>query len=1034
MRIGAACLLGWLAGASLNAGTIEVTNLAELLAAQASAESIRVRIQGDVWWSDPAEWRLVLRDDTAASEIVVQPEGPFPAVGQRIALEGEGSLAAVNGAFRIGAVGPVVVNDGVHAMVEKHGSVVLRAGKNPIQLEWFNGVEKYGLALAWEGPGFARQEIPDEALFRTDPVSDRFVPGLEYKCVSASGEVLPDFEHLPALKTGVASNFTLSVLPRWEHVGVQFRGWLDVPRDGLYTFHLKSDDGSRLFVGRPTVRVRVLGATAFPAARKIVPGQMLAEGEDYLWAQVEGVAEFVSENARGLELELSAATGTMQARLPERSGLSADGLLHRRVRARGVCKRVWTPDGENLAGVLLVPSAQHVELPGPRETSGEASGRAASLLTTAAAVHQLSRDEAGRGFPAHLRGVVTCLLPERSAFTLQDGTRGLYVVDFSRNAAPEIGEFLEVSGTTDPGLFAPIVNATAVRSLGAGRLPEPLRPTWDQLLNGSLDAQYVQLQGIVTAVQSNSLTLLTRNGRLKMDLRLNSPQTEALERYEDALVSIRGTLFASWDYLTHQVKVGEIRIYGATVSVDAPAPGDLFALPLQTIAQLQLFNPQADVVRRVKVAGQILHTRGAEHYLSDGSNGLRFIARKTPALRAGDHVEVVGFPEWSGVTPLLREAVVRKTGHAALPPPRELPPEQLIQGRYDATRVRVRGVLVNVRATGAEQVFEIQTGMRSFAARLSARGFTAPPVGSTLELTGTYSGQGGDKAMGQDISSFELLLGSPADVRILARPPWWTLRRLLVLVGALVCGLALTGLWITQLHRKVEQRTAELEVQIRERQRVEQQRLMEQERARVAQDLHDELGSGLTEISMLAARARSASATEERWKTHLEQMSAKARAMVTALDEIVWAMNPRHDSLGSLVSYFCLYAERFLGLANIAWRLEDTGALPEAQMDSHCRHQLFLAFKEALNNVVCHSGATEVRLSFACQNGRLRVVIADNGRGLPETGESEVHDGLGNLRARLARLNGSTEIQSRPGRGVTVTFSIPLPHDDSRHC
>lgn len=1035
MRLWTAVVMGGLGGAIAAADASEITNVATLLQSRGrdGAESFRVRLEGDVWWSDPAQWRFVLRDDTGAAEIEALPEGPFPAMGKRVALEGEGTVLAIGGAFRLGVVGPVVVNDGVHVMVEKRGTTFLRAGKNPIRLEWFNGLDKLGLAVAWDGPGFGRQEIPAGALWRSDPASGGWTPGLDYRCVEASGEVLPDFDRLPPLSSGVCSNFTLDFLPRPERIGVQFRGWLEVPRDGLYTFYLKSDDGSRWFVGRPTLRTRTLGTAAFPPPRKIVPGQILGENEDCLWAEVEGAVRFASENALGLELEVWATTGKMQVRVPESGDLRAESLLNRRIRARGVCRRLATAEGDNFAGLLLAASAEQIELLGAPTGAGDRAGEPLSLLTTAAAVHRLRREEAERGYPAHLRGVVTCLLPERSAFTLQDPTRGLYVVDFSRATPPEIGELVEVQGTTDPGLFAPIVNASEVRSLGAGRLPEPVQPGWDQLLNGSLDAQYVQLQGIVTAVQSNSLTLRTRHGRIKMELRLNSPRPETLERYEDSLVSIRGTLFASWDYVTHQVKVGEIRIYGATVSVESPAPDDLFALPAQTVAQLQLFNPQADVMRRVKVAGQILHARGAEHYLTDGTNGLRFLAKKSPRLRPGDRVEVVGFPEWSGVSPLLREAVVRTTGHGALPPPRELPPERLIQGSYDALRVRVRGVLANVRETADEQVLEIQSGLRSFAARLSGRRLAVPPLGSTLELTGTYSGLGGDKAMGQDISSFELLVDAPGDIRVLSRPPWWTLRRLLVIVGALLCGLALTGLWITQLHRKVEARTAELEVQIRERQRVEQQRLMEQERARVAQDLHDELGSGLTEIGMLAARARAAAATEEKRADYLEQMSEKARAMVTALDEIVWAMNPRHDSLGSLVSYFCLYAERFLGLANIAWRLEEGDALPETQMDSHSRHQLFLAFKEALNNVVCHSGATEVRLSFAREGGQLRVTIADNGRGLPEPTASEPRDGLANLRARLARLNGRTEIQSRPGGGVTVSLYVPLPHDHGRH-
>src|SRR5262249_34131189 len=155
-----------------------------------------------------------------------------------------------------------------------------------------------------------------------------------------------------------------------------------------------------------------------------------------------------------------------------------------------------------------------------------------------------------------------------------------------------------------------------------------------------------------------------------------------------------------------------------------------------------------------------------------------------------------------------------------------------------------------------------------------------------------------------------------------------------VVLGALACVLAAAALWITQLHRQVEERTAELGAQIQERQRIEQQRALEEGRTRIAQDLHDELGSGITEIGMLASRAKSAAASDDRRGRHLDQVGGKARELVTALDEIVWAMNPRHDSLGSLVSYFSLYADRFLGLANIAWRLEGPNGQLEQALDS----------------------------------------------------------------------------------------------------
>jgi len=235
-------------------------------------------------------------------------------------------------------------------------------------------------------------------------------------------------------------------------------------------------------------------------------------------------------------------------------------------------------------------------------------------------------------------------------------------------------------------------------------------------------------------------------------------------------------------------------------------------------------------------------------------------------------------------------------------------------------------------------------------------------------------------------------------------------------------------LWINQLHRKVETRTAELEIQIKERQRVEQQRLMEQERTRVAQDLHDELGSSLTEISMLGARARSADTAAEKREDLLGQMSNKSREMVTALDEIVWAMNPQHDSLTSLVSYFCLYADRFLGLANIPWRLEDGDVPKDLAVDSRLRHQLFLAFKEALTNIVRHSGATQVRLTIRLDGGELLLTVADNGRGLGLGPAPRVEDmdGLANMRARMDKLGGRFEIGSEAVVGTTLRFRVPV--------
>ena len=157
----------------------------------------------------------------------------------------------------------------------------------------------------------------------------------------------------------------------------------------------------------------------------------------------------------------------------------------------------------------------------------------------------------------------------------------------------------------------------------------------------------------------------------------------------------------------------------------------------------------------------------------------------------------------------------------------------------------------------------------------------------------------------------------------------------------------------------------------------------------------------------------------------LVEIGDRARQMVTALDEIVWAMNPKHDSLTSLVSYSCLYADRFLKLANIACRLKGTVDLPDRTVNSVCRHEFFLAFKEALTNVVRHSGATEVRLGFQFEAGQLRLSIADDGRGFPATPPTEAMDGVSNMRQRIEKLGGRCEMRSQPGKGTLVRFYVP---------
>lgn len=258
-------------------------------------------------------------------------------------------------------------------------------------------------------------------------------------------------------------------------------------------------------------------------------------------------------------------------------------------------------------------------------------------------------------------------------------------------------------------------------------------------------------------------------------------------------------------------------------------------------------------------------------------------------------------------------------------------------------------------------------------------------------------------------------------------PPKEKSQNLLAVVGVLVGVVIVAGLWITILRRTVEERSAALEAQVRERQKAEHQRLMEQERARIAHDLHDELGADIAEISMLATRAQDDVAGGVGGQQCLSQMVDKSRQMVAKLEEIVWAMSPEHDSLGDLVSYFSFFADRFLSLANIKLTVDTSEAAANLAVDARVRHQLFLGFKEALTNVVKHSGASEVRLVVRVADETLRVEVVDNGGGLrtPDAA-SGAHEGIANMRRRMEKLGGQFEIADAPKQGTTVKFLVPL--------
>jgi signal transduction histidine kinase len=204
------------------------------------------------------------------------------------------------------------------------------------------------------------------------------------------------------------------------------------------------------------------------------------------------------------------------------------------------------------------------------------------------------------------------------------------------------------------------------------------------------------------------------------------------------------------------------------------------------------------------------------------------------------------------------------------------------------------------------------------------------------------------------------------------------------------------------------------------------QNLLERERARIARDMHDDLGSGLTQLTLLGELVLRETPREGDTRNRLNELCAKSRALLRSMDEIVWTVNPRRDTVKDFAAFISEHAQEFLASTAIRCRQEVMAELPAVPLDLPERRNLLLAVKEAIRNAARHSGADEVTLKLAIVDNSLKVVVEDNGRGFSSAENPDARNGMTNMKQRLADIGGSFTLNSSPGKGCRITFLLPL--------
>jgi signal transduction histidine kinase len=655
-------------------------------------------------------------------------------------------------------------------------------------------------------------------------------------------------------------------------------------------------------------------------------------------------------------------------------------------------------------------------------------------LTNAAQVRALKPAEAARHLPVRLRGVV---IGEAEAggegFAIQDDTSGVYLRSSPMMVSKlQRGDLLEVEGTSDPGEFAPFVVLKSFRKLGVQEIPEPRRVTLDELASGGLDAQWVEISGIVrycepprTNAQKCTIEIATGGGRLIV--RLNIP------RLDPALVDSRVRLRGVCYYLVNKNRqsLSPLLSVPHTVPVvtEVPAPVDGFAAPVRSVGSLMQFTPEGSFGHRVHVRGVVTCQVPGEFWMKDHALGLRVQAAQEGVVHPGDEVDVLGFPRQGEYAPLLEDAVYRVQSHGALLVPVMLPKADQAYD-HDADLVALEATMMDQQPAGNGWTFMFRTDDGTlFPALLRWPPGQPPPdlrTGSRMHVAGLcsvvreYTGPHSGIVRPQ---SFKILLRSPADLTLIRLPSWWTRPHVIwflsTATGTLVlsmAGVMTAARWRLQ-KQAAQRRMAEAEFSA-----------ILSERNRVAREIHDTLAQGLGAISLhLGLIQKQLANAPVEVRRHLDLAYNLARASLADARHAIFGMRSQVLENGDLASALEGILQQMTEGTSVAGRLSMEGR--PRRLPPTTENAVLRIGQEAITNAARHARAKQIQVRLEFAEKQVRLSVKDDGCGF-DPGHSRPAEGsfgLVGMRERAVQLHGELVVHSEFNVGTEITFTAPAP-------
>lgn len=643
------------------------------------------------------------------------------------------------------------------------------------------------------------------------------------------------------------------------------------------------------------------------------------------------------------------------------------------------------------------------------------------VITHADQIRRLSPEQAARGYPVRLRGVITMDAPAPDFF-IQDATAGIYVEGSVSPRYPHLlKQFVELEGVTGPGKFAPVIREIKLRVIRAGLLPKAELFPFSQLANGQQDSQWVQVRGIVRSVTidrsswpETTLAIRVASEGGQFSARVPIEHEQDFSSWVDSEVLVEGVCGSLYN-ANRQLTGILLYVPRLTfIKIEAPAT----EVPVSALLR---FSPGKGSRHRVKIRGVVAYQQpGNAIFLQVQGKGLHVLTQQTTPLQIGDLVDVLGFPAMGDSAPILEDAVFHRVGHRRPPQPTKLdlssPWEQ-----FDSSVVATDATLLDHQSQADGLRLLLQSGSALLDATLppgvSAGRLVSIPLNSKLRVSGIGAVRSG--GLWQVPESFRILLRSPDDVVVLSTPSWWNLRHTLWLLGLTVGILLIVVVWVVVLGRRVRSQMQVI------RQKLRHGAVLE-ERNRIARELHDTLEQELAGITMQLDLATDCfQQAPSIAQQALESARDMSRHSMIEARRSVWDLRCQLLEDGDLVSAITRITQPLAvrDSAKVEVRIEGEPVRLPGQIEMN----LLRIAQEAVANALKHGEARQIEIDLQYAQKLICLTVTDNGSGFAAfQGPRSGHFGLLDMRERAQSMGSELKIDNRPEGGARVIVKVPL--------